>query len=459
MNTAVSTANRIWMRYCRKAVRAPTCMAPSLTRAAPNQMTATVERLRIAVMTGTVTANRRLTDRVVSNRSRLAASKRCSSCFVRTKARMTRMPDSVSRMTWLIRSIFTCMTRKSGIARHMTAPMTMAMSGSTTSSRPDKGTSVRNAMMIPPTIRIGAETMIVRPKKRTVWTCWTSFVFRVMSDAGPNWLTSTCENVSTLVKIARADVAPEAHRDLRAQIHGRHRRDAQQAADDEHQGAHAQDVVGVAARDAVVDDVGVQIGQVQAPERTDQQQHQDRDQRHDVRAQVGPEQGDHRVLAEGRTQLGPDAAQRTQAHEEAGDLVVGHPREDRGQSRAALPGEGVEHPAAAFGRVNHHDPPVVRIAAPHDELAVLHPVDDARRTGDRDVEAFRQPAHRQRSRLEDREDVEMDEAERPAQPGTEHSLAFARRPDGEFVEQPFRRDAAIRYGCVIQCHIDNLHQM
>ena len=40
--------------------------------------------------------------------------------------------------------------------------------------------------MIPPTIRIGAETMIVRAMKTTVWTCWTSFVLRVISDAGPN---------------------------------------------------------------------------------------------------------------------------------------------------------------------------------------------------------------------------------------------------------------------------------
>ena len=45
--------------------------------------------------------------------------------------------------------------------------------------------------MIPPTIRIGAETMIVRAMNTTVWTCWTSFVLRVISDAGPKWLTST----------------------------------------------------------------------------------------------------------------------------------------------------------------------------------------------------------------------------------------------------------------------------
>ena len=39
--------------------------------------------------------------------------------------------------------------------------------------------------MIPPTMRIGAETMMVRPMKTTVWTCWTSLVLRVISDGGP----------------------------------------------------------------------------------------------------------------------------------------------------------------------------------------------------------------------------------------------------------------------------------
>ena len=43
----------------------------------------------------------------------------------------------------------------------------------------------------------------------TVWTCWTSLVLRVISDAGPNWLTSTCENVSTLVKIALRTSRPK----------------------------------------------------------------------------------------------------------------------------------------------------------------------------------------------------------------------------------------------------------
>ena len=76
MKTAVRTANRIWARYCRNAVRLPIDSAPSLTRMAPNQMTATVDRLKIAVIVGIVMANRRVTRSEVSNRSRLAASKR-----------------------------------------------------------------------------------------------------------------------------------------------------------------------------------------------------------------------------------------------------------------------------------------------------------------------------------------------------------------------------------------------
>ena len=87
--------------------------------------------------------------------------------------------------------------------------MTAAISGRITIRRPDSGTSVRRAMMIPPTIRIGAETMIVRPMNTTIWTCWTSFVLRVISDAGPKWLTSTWENVSTLLKIALRTSRPK----------------------------------------------------------------------------------------------------------------------------------------------------------------------------------------------------------------------------------------------------------
>ncbi len=76
------------------------------------------------------------------------------------------------------------------------------MIGTITSRTPVRGMSWRRAMIRPPTIMIGAETIIVRPIRTTIWTCWTSLVLRVMSDAVPKWLTSTWEKDSTERKIA-----------------------------------------------------------------------------------------------------------------------------------------------------------------------------------------------------------------------------------------------------------------
>jgi len=209
MKTAIRTANRIWSRYCRNAVRLPMGISRLSTRIAPNHMTATVERLRITVITGIVTAKSRLTLREVSYRSRLDSSKRCSSCFVRTKARMTRTPASVSRMTWLMRSSLAWTARNSGIARDMTRAMKAAINGSTTMSRPDNGTSWRMARMIPPMIRIGAEMMSVRAMKTTIWTCWTSLVLRVISDGVPKRLISTWLKSWTLRKMAPRTSRPK----------------------------------------------------------------------------------------------------------------------------------------------------------------------------------------------------------------------------------------------------------
>ena len=63
----------------RKAVRSPIGMPWLATWGLPNQMMATVERFRIRVRAGIMTANSRVTLRVVPVRSSLAASKRCSS--------------------------------------------------------------------------------------------------------------------------------------------------------------------------------------------------------------------------------------------------------------------------------------------------------------------------------------------------------------------------------------------
>ncbi len=184
-------------------------IAPSATRIAPNHITATVDPFMIRVSTGMVTANRRLTRMAEPNRSRLASSKRSSSRAVRTNARMTRTPESVSRITWLMWSTFFCIAWNSGMARRIVSPMTSAMSGRITSSSSDSALSSRTARKMPPMIIIGADAMTVRPMNTTVWTCWTSLVLRVMSDAGPNLLTSTCEKLSTASKMTARTSRPK----------------------------------------------------------------------------------------------------------------------------------------------------------------------------------------------------------------------------------------------------------
>ena len=56
----------------------------------------------------------------------------------------------------------------------------------------------------------GARIIMFSAIITTIWTCWTSLVLRVMSDGVPNWLTSVCENVSTLRKMAARTSRPNA---------------------------------------------------------------------------------------------------------------------------------------------------------------------------------------------------------------------------------------------------------
>ena len=117
MKVPIMTAMRICSRYCRKAVREPTCISPASTRWPPNQSTAAVEMCRIMPMAGNISTNKEPIFSETSVRSLLAAPKRSASWGSRTKARTTRMPMICSRRTPLSRSIFSCMERKSGIRR------------------------------------------------------------------------------------------------------------------------------------------------------------------------------------------------------------------------------------------------------------------------------------------------------------------------------------------------------
>ena len=57
-------------------------------------------------------------------------------------------------------------------------------------------------MMMPPTAMIGAMIMMLNAMTRTIWTCWTSLVLRVISVGVPKVLVSFCEKSMTLRKIA-----------------------------------------------------------------------------------------------------------------------------------------------------------------------------------------------------------------------------------------------------------------
>ena len=98
-----------------------------------------------------------------------------------------------SRITWLIRSIFTCIDRKRGTAFQSMKPTIAARSGMTTISSPERVTSVRSAMNTPPTNMIGALTIKVSAICMKSWICCTSFVLRVISEAVPKRFISRAE--------------------------------------------------------------------------------------------------------------------------------------------------------------------------------------------------------------------------------------------------------------------------
>jgi len=166
-------------------VRLPIGIVPSLTRRPPNQSTATLDRLRIAISTGMARAKIWLTRNAVAVRSALAVWKRCCSDDPRRKARITRIPVICSRRTWLMRSILACMDRNSGTTVISIAPITTAMTGTATASSGDSAEPSLTAMKMPPTHMIGAMTMRVRAICRNNWICWMSLVLRVIREGVP----------------------------------------------------------------------------------------------------------------------------------------------------------------------------------------------------------------------------------------------------------------------------------
>ena len=84
-----------------------------------------------------------------------------------------------------------------------------------------------------------------------------------------------------------AQVTPEGHRDPRAEVDGSDGRDDLDEADGEHPPTRAEDVAGVPAGHALVDDVGVEARQIERRDRPHELQDEDERQLTAVGGQVG----------------------------------------------------------------------------------------------------------------------------------------------------------------------------
>ena len=192
----------IWMRYCRNAVSWPICISPASTRRPPNHITPTEDAAITICTTGKKVSMRRPTRSEVVVSSLLARLKRVASHGSRTNARMTRRPAICSRSTRLSVSIRTCICRNSGSACSRIATMIVPITMTATAISHDRPMSSRRAMKMPPTIMIGACTIMNAVIITSVCTCWTSLVVRVIRLGAPKWLTSRVLNDSALWKIA-----------------------------------------------------------------------------------------------------------------------------------------------------------------------------------------------------------------------------------------------------------------
>ena len=146
-------------------------------------------------------------------------------------------------------------------------------------------------------------------------------------------------------------------------------------------------------------------------------------------------------------------------------LLVGEPDKHLAEPLAAPFVDLLEDPGSCRGGMHEDDAPVVRIVATFHESPVDHPVHDPGHARDRDIELLGEAAHRQRSLgLEQRQDVEVDQAERTLLPAPEMRDELARIPGRELDEDGLdellmrlrRRVGLASRPADSQCHIANL---
>ena len=130
-------------------------------------------------------------------------------------------------------------------------------------------------MITPPTIMIGAETAIVQAISTSICTWVTSLVLRVISDGAPKSCTSRVEKVPTRWNRAARRSRPRLIEVRAPNQTALTEQTTWSSGDAEHHGTGADDVAGVAGGHALVDDVGVQAGQVEHRHDADELQHHD----------------------------------------------------------------------------------------------------------------------------------------------------------------------------------------
>ena len=160
------------------------------------------------MIVGSVRAKIRFTDSAVAVRSAFASANRSASGLPRTKARITRTPVICSRSTKLMRSILVCMVRNFGTTIVSTKPMKIAITGTATPRSGESAAPSLIARITPPTLMIGAITIIVSAICKKSWICWMSLVLRVINDGVPKRSMSRAENDCTRVNTASRMSAP-----------------------------------------------------------------------------------------------------------------------------------------------------------------------------------------------------------------------------------------------------------
>ncbi len=166
---------------------------------APNQTMATVVRFITSIKKGIREAIIRFTRIAVAAKSLLALPKRRCSWPLRLKARITRMPLSVSRIKRLIRSSLTCMALNNGSPFLATRRMAPPNTGMDSSSSESAG-SLETAMITPPMHISGAMAIMRMSIINTIWIWVISLVVLVIKEAVLNWSNSGSEKLCTFAK-------------------------------------------------------------------------------------------------------------------------------------------------------------------------------------------------------------------------------------------------------------------